>query len=180
MYVFSSVFAEEFAEQLPGYGDCGGDPWLSASLSATTIAPGQSATVTVTLNAADPSVSQPGTYTATLEIANNTPYGSAAVPVTLTATPPSTWGQLKGTVEAKACDGTTSPLVGATVQVGGANGTWELTADSTGSYGLWLDADNDPLTLIVSAPGYQSQAATVTAGAVTTQNFTLSPTESCG
>jgi hypothetical protein len=182
MYVFSSVFAEEFAEQLPGYGDCGGDPWLSASLSATTIAPGQSATVTVTLNGADPSITQPGTYTATLDIANNTPYGSEAVPVTLTATPPPTWGQLQGTVEAKACDGTTSPLVGATVQVSGANGTWELTADTTGSYGLWLDADNDPLTLIASAPGYQSQAATVsvTAGAATKQNFALSPTESCG
>jgi len=182
LYVFSSMFAEEFAEQLPGYGDCGGDPWLSASLSATTIAPGQSATVTVTMNAAGPSIAQPGIYAATLELANNTPYGAQAVPVTLTATPPSSWGQLKGTVDAKACDGTTSPLVGANVQVGGASGTWELTANTTGSYGLWLDADNDPLTLIASAPGYQSQAATVTvtAGAATTQNFTLSPTQSCG
>jgi hypothetical protein len=181
LYVFSSVFAEEFAEQLPGYGDCGGDPWLSASPSSTTIAPGQSATVNVTLNAANPSITQPGTYTATLELANNTPYGTQAIPVTLNVTPPSSWGQLNGTVDAKVCGGTTSPLVGATVQVSSANGTWELTADTTGSYGLWLDADSDPLTLIVSAPGYQSQAAkvTVTAGATTTRNFTLTPTESC-
>jgi hypothetical protein len=73
-------------------------------------------------------------------------------------------------------------VAGATVQVGGAHGTWELTTDTGGSYGLWLDASNDPVTLIVSAPGYQSQAAvvTITAGATTTRNFTLTPTTSCG
>jgi hypothetical protein len=172
----------EFAEQLPGYGDCGGDPWLSASPSATTVAPGRSATITVTLNAGDAAVTQPGTYTATLEVANDTPYGTKSIPVTLTATPPPAWGQVRGTVDAKACNGITSPLDGANVQVSGANGTWELTADTTGSYGLWLDADNDPLTLIVSAPGYHSQAArvTVTAGATTTHDFTLTTTASCG
>jgi hypothetical protein len=171
-----------YAEQLPGYGDCGGDSWLSASPSATTIAPGKSATVTVTLNAADASVTQPGTYTATLELANDTPYGTRSVPVTLTATPPAAWGQLTGTVDTATCKGTTTPVDGATVQVGGAHGTWQLTTDTSGSYGLSLDASNDPLTLIVSAPGYQSQAAvvTVTAGATTTRNFTLTPTTSCG
>jgi hypothetical protein len=180
-YAIGGSADQTYAEQLPGYGDCGGDTWLSASPSATTIAPGQSATITVTLNAADPSVTRPGSYTATLELANDTPYGTQSVPVTLTATPPASWGQVSGTVEGATCKGTTTPVVGATVQVSGAHGTWELTADTSGNYGLWLDASNDPVTLIVSAPGYQSQAAvvTVTAGATTTRNFTLSPTSSC-
>jgi Carboxypeptidase regulatory-like domain/Kelch motif len=175
-------YLKTYAEQLPGYGDCGGDTWLSAHPPAATIAPGQSATITVTLNAADPSVTQPGRYTATLELASDTPYGTRSIPVTLTATPPASWGQVHGTVAGKTCSGTTTPVVGATVQVSGAHGTWELTADTRGSYGLWLDTNNDPLTLIVSAPGYQSQAAvaTITAGATTTRNFTLTPTTSCG
>ena len=171
-----------YAEQLPGYGDCGGDTWLSASPSLTTIAPGQSATITVKLNAADASVTQPGNYTATLELAGNTPYGSLAVPVTLTATPPATWGQVAGTVEGKTCSGTTTPVTGATVQVSGAGGNWLLTTDTSGAYGLWLDSDNDPVTLFVTAPGYQGQEApaTITAGATTSKNFTLTPTASCG
>lgn len=116
-----------------------------------------------------------------MQLSNDTPYGMQSVPVTLTVTPPASWGQLRGTVDTETCSGTTVPLAGATVQVSGAHGTWELTADSSGSYGLWLDADNDPLTLIVSATGYQSQAApvTLTAGAATTHNFTLSRTASC-
>lgn len=74
------------------------------------------------------------------------------------------------------------PVAGATVQADGAHGTWELTTDTSGSYGLSLDASNSPLTLIVSAPGYQAQATVVTvkAGATTTHNFTLTPTTSCG
>jgi hypothetical protein len=182
-YVFADYLlgASSYAEQLPGYGDCGGENWMTASSSAATIAPGQSATVTVSLNAAEPSVTETGSYTATLELGNDTPYGTLSVPVTMTVTPPGTDGQITGTVEAETCSGATSSLAGATVQVDGTDGTWVLTSGTTGGYSQWLDAGNDPLTLIVSASGYESQTAkvTVTAGATTTQDFTLTP-DACG
>jgi N-acetylneuraminic acid mutarotase len=168
------------AQQLPGYGDCGGSaqaPWLSLSQDQLTLAPGQRATVTVTLNAADPSVSQPGTYPATLFADATTPYLGPSVNATLTATPPRTWGELAGTVEGKACHGATAPLAGVAIQVGSAAGSWTLTTDSNGQYALWLDASDSPLSLIATDPDWQAQTATanLTARKTTTVNFTLSP-----
>jgi len=168
------------AQQLPGYGDCGGSaqaPWLSLSQGQLTLAPGQRATVTVTLNAADPSVSQPGTYTAMVLADATTPYLSPSVNTTLTATPPRTWGELAGTVEGKACDGATAPLAGVAIQVGSAAGNWTLTTDSDGRYALWLDAGDSPLSLIATDSDWQAQTATasLTARKSTTVNFTLSP-----
>jgi N-acetylneuraminic acid mutarotase len=167
------------AEQLPGYGGCDGGagvPWLSLSQGQLTLAPGQRATVTVTLNAADPSVSQPGTYAATLTAEASTPYLPPAANVTLTASPPRTWGELSGTVEGKACDGSTAPLAGVAVQVDSAAGSWTLTTDTSGRYAIWLDAGDSPLTLITTDPDYLAQAVTasLTAGKTTTVNLTLS------
>jgi hypothetical protein len=170
------------AAQLPGYGDCGGQPWLSARPAAATLAPGQSRTVTVTLNAADASITQPGTYTAALRLGNDTPYPAPTVPVTLTASPPKTWGKLAGTVDGRGCTGTVVPLPGATVRVSGSHGNWILAADVAGRYAIWLDKRNNPLTLIVTQPGWRSQAATITikALATTTRNFTLTRSGGCG
>jgi hypothetical protein len=172
----------EYAAQLPGYGDCGGDPWLSASRSALTLAPGQATTITVTLSTRNTSITQPGRYAASLEFATDTPYGTRSVPVTLTATPPKTWGQVRGTVRGRVCNGPTEPVAGATVQVSGSHGNWLLGTGSSGTYGLWLDTSNDPLTLIVTAAGWQSQAATVNLKALTatTRNFTLTKSGQCG
>jgi N-acetylneuraminic acid mutarotase len=79
------------AERLPGYGECDGGtgvPWLSASPAQATLAPGQSTTVTLTLNAAGPSITQPGRYTATIRANSNTPYLSPQTSLTLTVRPP--------------------------------------------------------------------------------------------
>jgi N-acetylneuraminic acid mutarotase len=167
------------AQQLPGYGGCSGGagvPWLSLSRGQLTLAPGQRATVTVTLNAASPSVSQPGTYTATLTAEASTPYLPPAASVALTASPPRTWGELAGTVEGRACDGSTAPLAGVAVQVGSEAGSWTLTTDSYGRYAIWLNAGDSPLTLIVTNPDWVAQAATasLTARKTTTVNLTLS------
>jgi hypothetical protein len=168
--------------QLPGYGDCGGDSWLSASPASSTLQPGQSEKVTVTLNAGAGSVSQPGVYTAALRVSGGTPYAAPSVPVTLTATPPKTWGKLAGTVKAQACGGTARPLPGGTVQVTGEAGSQVLTTDRSGRYAQWLDTSGNPFTVIVSAPGEQPQTARVTlrALATTTRNFTLTKTGGCG
>ncbi|MGI5133845.1 carboxypeptidase regulatory-like domain-containing protein [Streptomyces sp. CA-106110] len=70
------------AEVLRGYDETESDvTWLSESPQRVTLKPGQSATVTVTLDAKDLSLA--GTYTATLEQEDDTPYALAPVPVTL-------------------------------------------------------------------------------------------------
>lgn len=169
-------------QQLPGYGDCGGTTWLSENPAHTTIAPGQSSTVTVTLNAGDPAINRPGTYAGSIWVGNDTPYSAPTVPVTLTATPPPSWGKLIGTVTAHNCDGTTTPLAGATVQVTGKNGVWTLSTGSNGQYSLWLDRSNSPLSLIASMPGELSQArgnVKITAGKTTTVAFTLNRAAGC-
>ena len=73
-----------YAEQLPGSDDCisGSDvAWLSTSRSGLTVAPGQTVTVTVSLDAsATPSL---GEYDARLAIDTDTPYAVSPVPVAL-------------------------------------------------------------------------------------------------
>ncbi len=172
-------------EQLPGYGDCTGNfdvGWLSESTGSTTLAPGASATVTLTFDAGDASISQPGTYDAELAISTDTPYAQPPVDVSLAASPPTTWGKIAGTVRGRACDGTTAPLPGATVEIDGWAADYVLTTDAVGRYGLWLDKRNNPLTLIVAASGWQpwTTTARISAGQVKTDDFTLEPLRSCG
>jgi len=174
------------AQTLPGYTECGDIQnvgWLSASPAVTILAPGHSATVTVTLSSGGPSADQPGTYTAALLAVNTTPYHITADPVavTLTVAPPKTWGEFAGTVSGRICGGKTKPLPGATVQVDSWAGNQTLTAGPKGTYALWLDKRGNPFTLIAADTGWQSQArqASITAGQATTENFTLAE-DGCG
>jgi N-acetylneuraminic acid mutarotase len=84
-----SINPTSAAEQLPGYAACGSAqvPWLSGSTDSFTVNPGATVTVTETLNAADPSVTQPGSYTALLAIRDDTPYQATPVQVTMTTAP---------------------------------------------------------------------------------------------
>ena len=73
-----------YAEQLPGSDDCisGSDvAWLSTSRSGLTVAPGQTVTVTVALDAS--AASTLGEYDARLAIDTDTPYAVSPVPVAL-------------------------------------------------------------------------------------------------
>lgn len=166
------------AEVLPGY-DQGGDSsdvtWLSESATTGTLAPGKSATVTVTLDASVPEITQPGTLTAGLTISGNTPYGSTAVPVSFTVKPPTTWGKITGKVTVKDASGNLVPLAGATVEIDSWTAAYTLKTDAQGNYSLWLDYRNNPLTLIVAKDGYRPQTTTasIKQGQVTTKNFTL-------
>lgn len=68
-------------------------PWLSEDRAELALAPGASGVVTVTLNAADPSVAQPGTYLAALTPATDAHYQVPEIPVSMTVSPPPTWGK---------------------------------------------------------------------------------------
>ncbi|GAA1669558.1 hypothetical protein GCM10009765_18800 [Fodinicola feengrottensis] len=165
------------AEVLPGYDQGGSSDvtWLSESATTGTLAPGKSATVTVTLDASVPEITQPGVLTANLSISGNTPYGSTAIPVSFTVKPPTTWGKITGTVTTKDASGALVPLAGATVEIDSWATSYTLKTDANGNYGLWLDYRNNPLTLIVAKDGFRPQTTTVSIkqGAVTTKNFTL-------
>jgi N-acetylneuraminic acid mutarotase len=79
------------AEVLPGYDQCGGDDvaWLSESGRTIDLAPGHSATVTVSADTS--AVAQPGQYTARLTVSTDTPYTAKPVQVALRVTPPKWW-----------------------------------------------------------------------------------------
>jgi N-acetylneuraminic acid mutarotase len=183
---------QAYAEVLPGYSDCGGSgndvPWLSVSPSTATLQPGQSLTPTVTLNAADPSVStvtQPGTYTAQINVEADTPH-QLSVPVTMTVTPPKSWGEVTGTVT-NASSG--APVHGVTVQIctlndpatgtcGAGSQTYTVTTSADGSYGLWLDHRDSPVQILATASGYAPRGAIakITARQVATVNIALRKT----
>jgi hypothetical protein len=174
---------QNIAEQLPGYTACGTTadvPWMSASQTQLTLNPGQQATVTVTLNAGDASVTQPGAYTTGLQVSDDTPYKTSPVNVTMNVTPPKSWGKITGTVSGKACAGTTGPLKGATVQIDGSAANYTLKTDASGQYQYWIDKSDNPLTVTAAQDGWQPQrtGGKIKAGATISANFTLSP-DSC-
>ena len=161
------------AEVLPGYDQThpADVTWLSESADTVTLQPGASTTVTVTLDASVPEVTQPGTYTARLALGTDTPYPPGSIGVSLTVKPPATWGKITGTV-------TTSgggPLAGATVQITTWAAHYTLQTAPDGTYGLWLDVRNNPLQLVVADDGYQPTAMTakIKKGATTTIDFAL-------
>jgi N-acetylneuraminic acid mutarotase len=164
------------SEVLPGFTDCAAVadvPWLSESTNRVTIKPGGHATVTLTLNASDASITQPGAHTASLVLTGDTPYPTPPVDVTMVVKPAKTWGKIAGTVT-----GTNGkPLAGTTVQIETWASSYTLKTDKNGQYGLWLDVRNNPLQVIAAKEGYQPQAKTVkiTKGTTTTVDFTLKP-----
>jgi len=127
--------------------------------------------LTVTLDASAPEISQPGTYTAALNLGTDTPYRLAPVGVSLTVKPPATWGKITGTVTVSGG----GPLAGATVQISTWATHYTLKTGTDGTYALWLDVRNNPLQLIVAKDGYQPTVTTVkiTKGGTTTSNFAL-------
>ena len=153
---FSTPLAN--SEVLPGFVDCAESSdvsWLSESPTSVTLAAGASKTVTVTLNANVPDITQPGTYNAKLSIGTDTPYSVPAIAVALTVKPPKTWGKITGTVT-----GPGGPIAGATVQINSWATHYTLKTDKNGQYALWLDVRNNPLQLICAKDGFQPQVKT--------------------
>ena len=160
------------AEVLPGNVDCAevsDVPWLSENNTSFTIPAGGHVTVTVTLNANDPSVTQPGTYTAKLAVATDTPYSVPAVQVSMTVNPPKSWGKIAGTVT-----GPSGAIAGATIQINSGGSHFTLKTDKNGHYAFWLAAATH-VQVICSKDGFvpQVKSVTVKKGATTTVNFTM-------
>ncbi|MFJ4922961.1 carboxypeptidase regulatory-like domain-containing protein [Streptomyces sp. NPDC088725] len=164
-------------ETLPGYDQSATADvsWLSESAQELTLQPGKSAKVTVTLDASVAEVTQPGDYSAALTLTSDTPYQVPAVPVVLHVAPPKTWGKITGTVLGTTASGDTAPVAGATVQLDSWAAGYTLTTGKDGGYTLWLDARNNPLTVIAAKDGYQPAVATVKIKkkATVTSDFTL-------
>ncbi|ADB33959.1 peptidase S8 and S53 subtilisin kexin sedolisin [Kribbella flavida DSM 17836] len=164
------------SEVLPGLEDCAESSadvsWLSIDKTEATLAPGASTTVKVTLTA---SVDQPGKYSGSVTIAENTPYSVEPVAVTMNVTPPTTWSKLLGTVTGVATSGATAPLPGAIVQVDSWASSYTFTTDAQGKYAYWLDRRNNPLTLIAAKDGYRPQTRTtrLVAGQPAVEDFAL-------
>ncbi|MFI5634118.1 carboxypeptidase regulatory-like domain-containing protein [Streptomyces sp. NPDC051664] len=161
------------SEVLPGYDQehAADVTWLAESADTVTVQPGASKTVTVTLDASVPEITQPGTHTAALIPRSDTPYRLDPLGVSLTVKPPTTWGKIAGTVTAAGG----STIAGATVQVSTWATHYTLKTAADGSYALWLDARNNPLQVIAAKDGYQPLAVTVKVkkGATTVHDFTL-------
>jgi N-acetylneuraminic acid mutarotase len=153
------------AQELPGYDICGpsGDvPWLAENGSAFTLQPGESKTVTLTLDAGNAStVDQPGDYTAALAVRVDGPVQPAPVRVTMHVDPPKTWGRLSGTVSGAGCTGPVAPLSRATVTLRTKHSIITLWTDDAGNWSVWVDQRDSPGTLVFSKDGFTSLTKTV-------------------
>jgi N-acetylneuraminic acid mutarotase len=173
---------QTFAEVLPGYDQCAGAadvPWMSEDPAEFDVAPGETVTVTVTLDSS--AVTQPGDYHGSLAVATDSPYSITPIDVAMHVTPPASWGKIRGTVTDA---GSGNPLAGVTVQIctmyDGPTGscgpvTYTLKTDNDGYYQLWLNKGFSPLEVIAAKDGYQPQVkiSRITAGGTTTTNFAL-------
>ncbi|WP_232075599.1 choice-of-anchor J domain-containing protein [Phytohabitans suffuscus] len=166
------------SEALPGFEECteaaADVSWFSIDKTEATLAPGEKVTVTVVVSA---NVDQPGTYTGSVAIGEDTPYTVAPVGITFEVQPPTTWGKLLGTVTGKGCGGVTAPIAGAVVQVDSWAMSWTFATDAEGGYAYWLDRRNNPLTLIVAKDGWkpQTRQTRINTSTPTVEDFVLSP-----
>jgi N-acetylneuraminic acid mutarotase len=172
------------AERLPGFDQCSATsevPWLSEDTTQVTIQPGDTATITASLNADVAAMTQPGTYTAQLVISARTPYTVLPIPVAFTVNPPKTWGKITGKVTGAGCTGTPGPLSGASVVISWGGASYTLKTDRNGQYVLWLDTRNNPLTLIAAKDGWTAQTTSVKIAKLrtTTVDFSLKPDHIC-
>ncbi|MDX3236957.1 carboxypeptidase regulatory-like domain-containing protein [Streptomyces sp. ME03-5709C] len=164
-------------EYLPGYNqaDQGDVTWLSESARSVTLEPGTSSTITVTMDASVPEITQPGDYDAALAVGSDTPYAAPRVAVALRVEPPKTWGKITGVVRGQTNGTNSAPLAGATVQISSWTSSYSLRTAADGSYALWLDTRNNPLTVIAAKDGYQPTVTTakLTKKGTVTVDFTL-------
>jgi subtilisin family serine protease len=166
------------SEALPGLEDCNESSadvsWLTIDKSTVTLAPGAAVTVKVAMTA---NVDQPGKYSASVGIKENTPYTVEPVAVTMNATPPITWGKLLGTVTGTNCQGDSAAIPGAIVQVDSWASSYTFITDTEGGYAQWIDRRNNPLTMIVAKDTWkpQTRQARIDVAAPTVEDFDLKP-----
>ncbi|HFD40742.1 MAG TPA: DUF11 domain-containing protein, partial [Anaerolineae bacterium] len=149
--------------QYPGSPPCDpvDVPWLAEEPVSGTVAAANALPVDVTFDSA--TIDQPGEYTAWLQTYSNDPEAQPFVnyPVTMTVLPPSTWGQITGTVSTDRPGG---PLEGALVSIiSNTTVVYSTTTGADGAYSRWLPAGL--YTITVAASGYLSDSQAVAIGA---------------
>lgn len=82
-----------------------------------------------------------------------------------------------GTVTGTSCQGATSPISGAVVQVDSWAMSFTFATDAAGKYAYWMDRRNNPLTMIVAKDGWkpQTRQARIDTTTPTVEDFGLSP-----
>ncbi|MBA8810889.1 S8 family serine peptidase [Promicromonospora sukumoe] len=148
-------------------GSGGGVEWLDVQPPSFTLAPGKSVTAVATITAA---VDQPGTYTASINIGNDTPYDVTPVTATMSVKAPAGWGKITGTVS-----GGGAAIEDAVVVLDGVSYDVVLRTDAEGTYSYWMQKSNAPLQVTVSADGFvpATKKAQIIAGQTTVYNFGL-------
>ncbi|WP_053204658.1 carboxypeptidase regulatory-like domain-containing protein [Jiangella muralis] len=171
-------FAERpFVETLPGYTDCGSDrdaSWLSVQAPTTTLAPGESMEVSVSLEGGDGD--GPGSYAGDVLIrGDDTPYDQREVRLAFDTVAPRSWGAVAGTLSGRACDGSVRPLARTEVWIEGRDESHTLRTDAAGRYVLWLPVRQNPLRVIAGDDTWipRSVPARVAPGKVTELDLTL-------
>ncbi|MFD6140903.1 carboxypeptidase regulatory-like domain-containing protein [Promicromonospora sp. NPDC060271] len=147
--------------------------WVTTTPAEFTLAPGQSKTITATLNGV---VAQPGTFTGKLVADAATPYDAPSVDVSMQINPPKSWGKLSGTVGGFTPDGVVS-LGDSVVQLNGYFSKVTLVTGADGKYEYWFDKSERTAQIIATANGYVPQvgSAKVTAGKNVVTDFELDP-----
>jgi N-acetylneuraminic acid mutarotase len=167
------------SERLSEFDQCGVTdvPWLAENPTTATLQPGQSINVVVTFSATTAAeVTQPGTYTAQIVVASNTPTRVDPVDVTMNVTPPKNWGKIAGTVTGVDCAGNSAPLQGAQVQAdGNKDFAFSLLTDRDGKYAFWAPEKDNPFQVIVSKDGWiaQTRKVKIKKGKTVTADFAL-------
>lgn len=163
--------------------------WLTITPDNGTFADGAtinaftSLNITPTFDAGAPSVTEPGTYNATILVGNDTPYGDIEVPVEMIVEPAGNQAQIEGTVTSLGyCGNEPQPLAGATVKIVGQNNNYTLTADANGDYEEWLDLAESPLAITVMAADHVDKTisgVTLSGGSSTTQDIDVRMDAAC-
>ncbi len=180
----NNVYGSGRIDAYRALAEVGGDvPWLSEDPISSTIPAYSTLPITITFDASK--VTQLGRYEATLRANNNDPYKATVnVPVTMTVIASPSSGKVTGKVTGlKQCDMPGTALENANILFENNSGSsWNLSTDISGTYTIWLDEANSPLTATVGHGGYITQTVSniiVTRQVTTTQNFDLRLFQPC-
>lgn len=137
-------------------------PWFAVSPTSGSLTVSSTLALSVSLDAWNSQITQPGDYVAMLRLNNTTPYDAVTIPITMHVSAPLAWGKLAGTVSSQGyCNTKPQPLRDAEVLVEDSRGiTMSLTTDISGTYQVWMDIASSPLTLTVRADDHQTVQTT--------------------
>ncbi|MFE4421029.1 S8 family serine peptidase [Streptomyces sp. NPDC056817] len=170
-------------QALTGYDDCGAADlgWASAEKDTITLRPGERTTLPVHLDTSK--LAQPGAYSASVQLRDDSPYAPVSVPLNAKVTPPAGWAKVTVDVEQAACTGGSDPLKGAYLEIGGSSTPLARKSDRDGETTVWLpvDGQSERITVITSKDGLSSAtgAATVQRSGSAHITLTLKPAGGC-